>query len=192
MRWANFANSAWYLDALGTKARAGYQAFCRQDFIGADYGLVDCSTADPLPDYYAAKLFQALMGPGVLRAAVTTLHAGAVRAYAHCSRKTPGGLTTLLLNLASTPVNITLTLSGGNVGSASWEAGSSDPTVEYHLSATGDVMGTGVSLNDVPLVMTAGALPALNGISSAAKVVRMTNRSYAFVELPNAGAPACQ
>ena len=25
MRWANFANTFWYLDAMGTKARAGYK-----------------------------------------------------------------------------------------------------------------------------------------------------------------------
>jgi heparanase 1 len=34
-RWANFADSQWYLDAMGVKAANGYKAFCRQDFVGA-------------------------------------------------------------------------------------------------------------------------------------------------------------
>ena len=38
MRWANFANSFWYMDAMATKAAHGFSVFCRQDFIGADYG----------------------------------------------------------------------------------------------------------------------------------------------------------
>jgi hypothetical protein len=38
MRWANFANSFWYMDAMAAKAAHGFSVFCRQDFIGADYG----------------------------------------------------------------------------------------------------------------------------------------------------------
>ena len=37
MRWANFADSHWYLDAMGVKAASGYSVFCRQDFVGIDY-----------------------------------------------------------------------------------------------------------------------------------------------------------
>eukprot|EP01052_Picozoa_sp_SAG31_P001767 SAG31_NODE_59_length_29571_cov_20.443506_27_plen_194_part_00 len=36
MRWANFADTFWYLDAMATKAKFGYSAFCRQDFIGIE------------------------------------------------------------------------------------------------------------------------------------------------------------
>lgn len=56
-RWANFADSFWYLDALGTKAANGYKAFCRQDYIGGDYGLLDCRTQVPTPDYYTGRGF---------------------------------------------------------------------------------------------------------------------------------------
>ena len=44
MRWAVFGDVLWFADALGAKAAAGYAGFCRQDYIGADYGLLDCST----------------------------------------------------------------------------------------------------------------------------------------------------
>ena len=44
MRWANFGDSFWYLDAMGVKAAGGYSVFCRQDFIGADYVRTPCHT----------------------------------------------------------------------------------------------------------------------------------------------------
>lgn len=55
MRWANFGDSFWYVDAMGAHAANGYSAFCRQDFVGIDYGMVDCATYDPLPDYYSGR-----------------------------------------------------------------------------------------------------------------------------------------
>lgn len=36
-------HSYWYADALGAKAKAGYGAVCRQDLIGASYGLLSDS-----------------------------------------------------------------------------------------------------------------------------------------------------
>ena len=39
MRWATFADSFWYADALATKAKFTYAGFCRQDFIGVGWGL---------------------------------------------------------------------------------------------------------------------------------------------------------
>ena len=35
MRWATFADSLWYADALGSSAKLGFGALCRQDYIGA-------------------------------------------------------------------------------------------------------------------------------------------------------------
>ena len=73
MRWANFGTSLWYSDALAAKALHGYSGFCRQDYIGGDYGMLDCSTGAPLPDYYTALAFTTLMGQRVLGARVAEL-----------------------------------------------------------------------------------------------------------------------
>merc|ERR1711871_744186 len=109
MRWANFGDSFWYMDALGAKARHGYGAFCRQDLIGADYGLADCSTGTALPDFWAALLFARLMGPTVLSASVISLNSTAIRSYAHCTTKGPkGSATVLLINLSTHATNVTL------------------------------------------------------------------------------------
>jgi len=73
MRWATFADSLWYIDALGSAAKLGFEAFCRQDYIGADYGLVDCSTGAPLPDLWSLLLWTRLTSPTVLSAKVAAI-----------------------------------------------------------------------------------------------------------------------
>lgn len=73
MRWATFADSLWYIDALGSAAKLGFEAFCRQDYIGADYGLVDCSTGAPLPDFWSLLLWTRLTSPTVLSANVAAI-----------------------------------------------------------------------------------------------------------------------
>ena len=57
MRWTNFANSVWYMDSMATKAAHGFHVFCRQAFIGANYGLLDWETQTPMPDYYTDRLW---------------------------------------------------------------------------------------------------------------------------------------
>lgn len=85
-RWANWGNSFWYLDAMGSKARNGYSAFCRQDFVGIDYGMLDCKTQAPLPDYYGGVLWSMLMGRSVMSVTGAAPLAGrTIRAYAHCA-----------------------------------------------------------------------------------------------------------
>merc|ERR1719253_62453 len=88
MRWANFGDSFWYADALASKAAYGYETFCRQDYIGADYGLVDCSTGTPLPDYYTALVWTQTMGAVVLNAEPAPTSKSAIRVYAHCTSGT--------------------------------------------------------------------------------------------------------
>ena len=46
---------------MASAAKLGFEAYCRQDYIGADYGLVDCSTGSPLPDYWSLLLWTWLM-----------------------------------------------------------------------------------------------------------------------------------
>eukprot|EP00730_Choanoeca_flexa_P019632 TRINITY_DN9598_c0_g1_i2.p1 TRINITY_DN9598_c0_g1~~TRINITY_DN9598_c0_g1_i2.p1 ORF type:complete len:595 (+),score=113.64 TRINITY_DN9598_c0_g1_i2:94-1785(+) len=118
MRWATFADSFWYMDSLGAKAQHGYSLHCRQDFIGIDYGLLDCSTYQPLPDYYTGMVWGSTMGAKVLNVTVSDPSHN-VRAYAHCASQAvadpvvglepkPGQVTLLLLNLLDNEVNVTL------------------------------------------------------------------------------------
>ena len=76
MCWTNFVNWFWYMDLMATKAAHGFHIFCRQvlqqAFIGADYGLLDCETQTPLPDYYTSRLWMHLVGMSVLKTTVST------------------------------------------------------------------------------------------------------------------------
>ena len=109
MRWATFADSLWYIDALASAAKLGFEAFCRQDYIGADYGLVDCSTGAPLPDFWSVLLWTQLTTSSVLSATAAPIQMGVrsagtgvavsegsdnedtrsiLRLYAHCTPQT--------------------------------------------------------------------------------------------------------
>ena len=194
----------WYADALGAKARNGYSAFCRQDLIGADYGLLDCSTGLPLPDFFTGLLFARLMGPRVLGVRATgggaarlsnSANNGTVRFYAHCARGASaanGAVTLLVVNLGTEFANITLL---GNGGWASRE--------EYHLASTKGpgpvgtgvgILGSGVMLNGAgPLELTAtGTLPDLPGRKVAKNgPLVVAPASLLFATFSEAFAPAC-
>jgi len=196
MRWANFGDSFWYLDALGTKALHGYGALCRQDFIGADYGMTDCSTGTPLPDYWAGLLWSRLMGPTVLAARVESLNSTAIRAYAHCTVGHNGSVTVLLINLSQQATIISLGFPGaGGDGGATAEAAS---RTEWHLTqseqaggltnATG-LLGSQVELNGKIMALLDGEVPQLpRGKVGAGGGVALTGESAAFVVVPAAAA----
>jgi heparanase 1 len=47
-----FVFSFWYLDQLGMAAAYDTKTYCRQSFIGGNYGLLNTTTFQPNPDYY--------------------------------------------------------------------------------------------------------------------------------------------
>ena len=112
-RWIS---SLWWLDQLGLLATHNHSVQCRQTLSGSDYGLINDSTLQPTPDYWASLLWKRLMGPHVLRA-----HAdGAphtVRVYAHRSgpATTSHDTTYLVINLGETPVDVELPGGGAEV-----------------------------------------------------------------------------
>lgn len=175
MRWANFANSFWYSYALGAKALNGYSVFARQDFIGIDYGMLDCLTFDPLPDYYVGLLFHRLMGPNVLRA--IGKH-DTLRSFAHCGKD--GGTSLLLINLDNSMITVTI-------------SGVLSNRIEYHLTAPKGVLGTAVALNGALLKLDSKAkLPALTGMQmSGSSPIKMSPLSIAFIVLPEMNTKIC-
>ena len=114
------SDMAWYLGALGSAAEAGIEMFCRESLAGDWLEVLglwqpgDARTGEhnapytPHPDFWVAALWNKLMGTSVLgattttatststyTAAATTTPAGStavVRAFAHCSKKTAGGV----------------------------------------------------------------------------------------------------
>ncbi len=147
-----FGSALWYADAMASKARAGYAAFCRQDFIGADYGLTNFTTLAPTPDYWLLVLWQRLVGARVL--AVTAAPADArVRVYAFCGTQAATA-TLVIINLADQ--------------AACLDAPGVDDTAstrkEFSLTASdGTVTAPGAVLNGLALnLLPSGALPPLD------------------------------
>ena len=177
-RWGS---SLWYADAMASKARAGYAAFCRQDFLGADvrmlrghrpcanhphpsnahaprtyrtqYGLVNFTTFAPATDYWVLVLWQKLVGTRVLN--VTSSPADLrVRVYAFCATSNMNA-TLVIVNLSSDP----LCLAPPGI------ADIPQPRLEFSLTpADGTLTSANAMLNGVILNLDAsGNLPALTG-----------------------------
>ena len=153
-----YGSALWYADAMAAKARAGYAAFCRQDVIGADYGLLNFTDYAPTPDYWLLLIWQRVVGARVL--AVTAPPADArVRAYAFCGARA-GTITLVLINLAPTAACV----------APPALANPAAPLVLHVLApADGTVTARGALLNGAPLAFgPGGALPDLAGASVAA------------------------
>ena len=211
MRWANFGDSLWYADALGSKALNGYAGLCRQDYIGADYGLLDCSTGTPLPDYYTALAWAKTMGRGVLGA---TASSRALRAYAHCgpaasaatSSSSSGSVTVVVINLSNgtVPVEFSMppptsrrtsktavTAAATSSKVRQWLLTPSEDPKSSLIHATG-ILGTGVELNGKLLQLgKGGEVPAMAGMDVDADAVKLPPTSVGFFLFPGAHHPAC-
>jgi heparanase 1 len=183
-----FAGSFWWLDQLGLLARRGHEVVVRQTLAGSEYGLLDDTTLEPRPDYWASVLWKRLMGERVLAASVTAATAAdggmpRLRAYAHCAANhagTRGGVSLLLLNLdAQQGARVRVDGVGGS------------RALVYAVTADG-LGATAVRLGGRPLVAAAdGSLPALDG-AEAGREILLAPLSYAFALLSDAGAEVCR
>ncbi|KAG6724079.1 hypothetical protein I3842_03G239900 [Carya illinoinensis] len=193
-----FVFSFWYLDQLGMSSAHDTKTYCRQSFIGGNYGLLNTTTFEPNPDYYSALLWHRLMGRNVLPTSFSGTKK--IRAYAHCSRVSRG-ITLLLINLdnsttvyADVAFNSTGTFKrktillpppfkGGNIRE------------EFHLTAKdGDLHSQTVLLNgNILAVNSAGDIPPFVPVYvNSLTPIQVAPYSIVFAHLPNADVPACR
>ena len=149
--------------------------------IGADYGLLDCSTGKPLPDYWSSLLFSSLTSERVL---------STLRIYAQCSNqllaKSGHGVTVVLLNLALDALSVKLV-----DGAKLWQL---TPLEEPGLGTGVGLNGTIAMLNGEVLQLGAdGIVPDLvaNGKVVGGEVVTLPPTSITFAMIP-VNAPACR
>ncbi len=110
-----FASSLWYLDQIGAMAALG-QPMIRQTLVGSDYGMLDSTTLEPMPDYWAAWMLRRLVGQRML----VIERKGSnpyVRTYAACaaraSGRSPGSVVVWMINLdAREPARVELAMPG--------------------------------------------------------------------------------
>jgi len=188
-----FGSAVWYADSLSAKAAAGYQQYCRQDAIGADYALVN-ATADaatgawsfaPSADLYLLALWHRVVsgaeGARVNVLGVVPPPARTLRAYAYCVAGAANA-TLLLINLDA---------SAGACVAAPAFAAAGEPLRQWSLTpGDGGVESADTLLNGELLVGEAPLEPATVDASAG---IQLPPLSVTFVSVPlAAGAlPAC-
>ena len=177
-----FIATFFHLNELGTLGRLGVSVLVRQTLQGSNYGLLDATTGEPDPDYWATLLWERLMGREQLDVRAPGSPA-TLRTFGACSPGGPaGGVTLLALNL-STTASETLRLTGpGAKGARAFVVTAPDP------------YGTEVLLNGRRLraskagrIRTDLAPDPIRGGS-----LTLPPTSYAFVREPHAAARACE
>lgn len=194
----SFANSFWYLHAMGSAAGLGIQRFLRQALVGGEYELVDRSTFHPNPDYFAALLWRRIIGTRVLATNFTAAAQPHLRLHAFCAQSShpsmralgveQGDVAVLVLNFHRT-AHGELTLANIPGARLTWAVRSAlpcviaSPAVELR-SAAG---WTSLALD------AAGQLPELMPIlDPAASPLLLEPLSYAFSIVRGAKAAACE
>ena len=172
---AQFADTFRFLNQLGTLAQKGVKVVMHNTLAASDYGLVDESTLEPRPDYWAAVLWKRLMGTTVLKPGA--LSDSSVRVYAQCMRNVPGGVALVAMNTDA---------------KAKHSIEISKPAEGYTLSSDA-LTSDAVRLNGTALrVNTDGSVPALNNQHVKAGAVELDPVSVVFLAVPSANNPACR
>jgi hypothetical protein len=141
----------------------------------SDYGLLDESTFEPRPDYWAAVLWKRLMGTTVLNPQAPT--DAAVRVYAQCMKGVPGGVAVVALN-ADAKEKHALAISS--------------PAERYTITSDA-LTSTAVSLNGTALhTGSDGSLPELKSQHVGAGTLQLDPVSATFLAIPSANNPACK
>jgi heparanase len=174
--WAStFLDTFRYLDEHATLAQQGVRVVAHNTLAASDYGLLDETTFAPRPNYWAALLWQKLMGTTVLKPASSA--AEGLRVYAQRMKDAPGGVTILAIN---TNRNDPKTLA---VRAASQR---------YTLTAS-PLESTRVELNGKELKLGADdAIPEFAGIPATAGPITLPPASITFLAVREAQNAGCR
>ncbi len=173
--WAStFLDSFRYLDQLGRLAKEGVQVVAHNTLVASDYGLLDDTDFTPKPNYWAALLWQRLMGPTVLDSGMP-IEQG-MHLYAHCHPDRSGAVTLLAINNDRT-AGSTLDL----------------PAAGQRYTLAADPLDSRtVNLNGQPLALGPNdTLPELAGTPVEAGELALDPATITFVTIPTADNPAC-
>src|SRR6185503_8217585 len=141
----------------------------------SDYGLLDESTMEPRPDYWAGVLWKRLMGTTVLNPEAQS--DASVRVYAQCMRGVRGGVALVAMNTDA---------------KAKHSIAISTPAERYTLTSD-SLTSNSVSLNGTVLRANAdGSLPEMKGQRAEAGTIEMDPVSVVFLAVPSAKNSACR
>jgi heparanase 1 len=163
-----------YVDQLGRLARRGAAALFHNTLSASDYALIDDTTHDPRPSYWAALLWRKLMGDVVLDAGDNH---GDLHVYSHCLRGRRGGVAIVAINLDRT-------------GSASLAV--TKPGIRYTLTAD-QLQASNVRLNGRQLAVGAkDVVPQLIGAPIRPGTTALPPASITYLASPDANNKSCR
>lgn len=174
--WAStFIDTFRYLYQLGALAKRGVQVVMHNTLDASDYALIDESTLQPRPNYWAAVFWRRLMGTKVLDAGDSPQPD--LYLFAHCLRGKPGGVALLAIN----------------ADKANARALTVPQKSSRYTLTSGDLLSTSVKLNGVDLALTsADDLPAFNGAAQTSGSITLAPASITFLAIPSARNAACR
>ncbi|WP_428666081.1 hypothetical protein [Runella sp.] len=161
--WAvTYIDSFRYLEQLGRLAKKGVQVVMHNTLARSEYALLDHDTHNPRPNYWAALLWNRLMGTQVYEAGSL---APGVDMFAHSLKNKPDGRTILILNTNETEASVILPANA----------------IQYLLTA-GELLTKKVKLNGQALKLTPkDEVPALEGKKVKAGKVQLPAHSILFL-----------
>jgi len=153
-----------YLEQLGRLAKKGVQVVMHNTIARSEYALLDNDTHDPRPNYWAALLWNKLMGTKVYDAG--TLKEG-VDIFAHNLKGSNGGMAVLVVNTLDTESSIVIP----------------STAEQYLLTADGEELQTKkVKLNGEVLKLNSDeSLPKIEGGKIKAGEIQIPPHSILFL-----------
>ncbi len=151
-----------YLEQLGRLAKKGVQVVMHNTLSRSEYGLLDHDTHNPRPNYWAALLWNKLMGTEVYDAGSLT---SGVDVFAHNLKGNTKGRTLLILNTNDTETTVSIPKSAS----------------QYMLTAD-ELLTKKVKLNGQELKLTADDnVPTLKGEKIKARTLKLPAHSIVFL-----------
>ncbi|MES2798179.1 MAG: hypothetical protein V4683_19580 [Bacteroidota bacterium] len=151
-----------YLEQLGRLAKKGVQVVMHNTLTRSEYGLLEHDTHNPRPNYWAAFLWNKLMGNQVFEA--SSAEAG-VDIFVHNLKDKTKGKTVLILNTNKTATSVAIPSSAN----------------QYLLTAE-DILSKKVSLNGTELKLNSNdELPTIKGKSVKKGTVELPAQSVMFL-----------
>ena len=141
---STYADVFRYLEQLGRLAKMGVQSVMHNTLARSEYALLDHDTHNPRPNYWAALLWNKLMGNQVYEGG--SLEAG-VDVFVHNLKDNSKGKTILILNTNEKPTSVTI-----------------PAAAKQYLLTANELLTKKVMLNGIELnMMPNGELPAIKG-----------------------------
>lgn len=169
---ASFLDTFRYVNQLGLLAQRGVDVVFHNTLAASDYALIDEDTLEPRPNYWAAYLWNRLMGTSVLASPPSP--SADLRLYAQCLKGSAGGVSVAAVNYGESAQALPEL-----AGAKAWVM-----TAQRLDSESVQINGR------EPAMGEDGTVSGLEGVTATAQHA-IPARSVAFYAVASANNPAC-